>query len=287
MNSSLSDIKRRLASVRQTRQITGAMETVSVAKMRKATEKLDKNRTYSAMLNRVMLEIAASGVEVNEMFSSPKSGKKLVVVLSSDRGLCGGFDHDIFKCADGLIDDDTAIIPIGRIACDYYRSRESCDLRFASSNITEYENAREIADKLIDMYGNGIREITIVYSDLIGHATVQPKAQRLLPLDKPNKQDVEEQKTSNLDSFEPSVQEVLNTLRPLYVAGAVYGAIIANNAAEHYARRTMMSAATKSADEIISKLTVEYNRSRQAVITEQIVEISGSTEALKKNEKRS
>lgn len=287
MNSSLSDIKRRLASVRQTRQITGAMETVSVAKMRKAAEKLDKNRAYTAMLNSVMLEIAASGVEVNEMFYAPNSGKKLVVILSSDRGLCGGFDHDIFKCADGIIDDDTVIMPIGKMACDNYKSRSNSDIRFAFFNIAEYENARQIAAQLLDMYGNGIREITIVYSDLIGHATVQPKARRLLPLEKPNKQSDQEQKTSNLDGFEPSVQEVFDTLKTLYIAGAVYGASLANSASEHYARRTMMSAATKSADEIISKLTVEYNRSRQAVITEQIVEISGSTEALKKNEKRS
>ncbi|MCH5165153.1 MAG: ATP synthase F1 subunit gamma [Clostridiales bacterium] len=271
--SNLSDIKRRITSVKQTRQITGAMETVSVAKMRKAVEQAEQSRAYVNMLTDVMSAFDAVNKSVG--------GKSIVIVLSSDRGLCGAFDHDIFKLADTIIGGDTVVMAVGKSACDYYGKNNNADLRFADSYTPEYGTAENIASALMKEIDCGASEISIVYSELLSRSAYKQTVKKLIPVEKAANTS-ESQKPTQIDCFEPSADEVLKVLLPMYLSGEIYGALCENVAAENCARRAAMSSATESADEIIGRLSVEYNRERQSAVTEQIVEIIGSTEALKK-----
>lgn len=281
--SSLSDIKRRLASVKQTRQITGAMETVSVSKMRKIAEQLAKSREYMSQLELVIRDLAKSD-------SQPKSdkhnGADIVLVLSSDKGLCGSFDHDIFKFADERITDGDIVFPLGSVAVEHYKNRKNIDLRFSEAYKPDDATANAIVEYLLGIYSDGAKSVSIVFSKLIGSMPI-PTFKTLLPLDVSSDANTEIERSEKIiDCFEPSANEVRDILVPLYMAGEIYGALVNHSACEHSARRAAMSAATESADELISSLSAEYNRARQAAVTEQIVEIIGSTEALGNDEKR-
>ncbi len=277
--SNLSDIKRRITSVKQTRQITGAMETVSVAKMRKALELYDRSNSYTAELRRVMAEVAYSS-DIEEIFDVPQDGRRAIVVFSTDRGLCGGFDHDIFKTADGVCDESTVVMPVGQTAAARYASRADglLDVCCADAYSADSMSAERIANRLLDAYGNGINRIDLVFAEMQTRSAYKPTVKPLLPFVKPQ----QSEELARTLCLEPSAAEVFSALLPAYVTGSIYGALVNNIAAEHCARHAAMSAATESADEIINKLSIEYNRARQSTVTEQIVEIIGSTEALKK-----
>jgi len=278
----MSDIKRRIVSVKQTRQITGAMETISVVKMRKSLERFDKNHDYFDILYAVMANIVKhADPDAAELIAPPESGRKAVIVIASDKGLCGSFNHDIFRTADEIIDGDTVVMPIGQTAVERYGARDNADNRFgAFGGQTDYAHAKAIADAVIEMYGHGVRSVAAVYTHTASHSSWAPRVMKILPVDigeldgKAQNADV-----SAAMMFEPSASAVLEKLTPMYVGGLIYGAFIHSDAAEHSARRVAMSAAAKNADEMIGALSVEYNRARQAAVTEQITEIIGSTQA--------
>lgn len=276
--SDLSDIKRRLVTVKQTRQITGAMETVSASRLRKATLRYEKSREFVRLIKEVMRNAVVGNDDFSEAFAAPKSGADVMLVLSSDRGLCGGFNNDIFKAAVNAVDDDTVVMPIGRAAVDFFAKRKNTDVRFAGCSSIELAAAQYIASELLEMYGNGIKSISIAYAEF-RKQIYSPAVKRLLPIT-----DDIDPSGNNFVGFElePSAEQVINALVPLYLSGMLYGAITENYAAEQGARRAAMSAATESADKIINELTLGYNRARQSIITEQIVEIVGSTSALDK-----
>lgn len=267
--SNLSDIKRRLTSVKQTRQITGAMETVSVAKMRKAVERCENCRAYRDAVSDIMYAVSDCVADV-----APSSGMDALIVLSSDKGLCGAFDHDLFKLVDKQTDGNTTLFPVGQAGIDYYKTKPNVDLRFGQRYVATYKNANDIATELLTQYGNGIRTISIAYSKFSGGRT-ETVVEQLLPLKKNN-----EQKRTIPGVFEPSADSVYFALLPLYFADLIYCAILSNVAAEHGARRAAMSSATDSADMLIAKLIMDYNRVRQSSVTEQITEIIGSTSAM-------
>ncbi|MDE5592999.1 MAG: F0F1 ATP synthase subunit gamma [Clostridiales bacterium] len=268
--SNLSDVKRRLSTVKQTRQITRAMQTVSVAKMRKAEEINNRSAAYLALITDIMRNVNAHDCG----FAVPTDGKDVLLVLSSDRGLCGGFDNGIFSIAQKVIDDNTLVMPIGQTAVNYFKDAKSVDGRFGQIATTGNGGAKEISDYLIERCGNGVKSISVAYS-VVDKSLVCPKVERLLPIED----------TASGDStaeilFEPSPRQVLDALLPLYLSGKIYGAITANFVAEQSARHQAMTAATESADALILQLSGEYNRERQAAVTGQIVEIVGATAAL-------
>lgn len=281
--NSLSDIKRRLASVNQTRQITGAMETISVAKMRKSLERFEENKEYFDVLFGVASNIVAhADADVKELLKAPTDGKDLVIVVSSDKGLCGAFNHDIFRAADGIINDKTTVMPIGQTALERYSRGYDTDSRFSGEAYApDYGQAKRIADAVLDMYGNGIRSVRLVYTRLASRSVWTPKVMDILPV---TAESVESSTASGTTAtcaeFEPSGAEVLKRLIPMYVSGLIYGAFVHSTAAEHSARRAAMSASTKNADEMIESLSLSANRARQGAVTEQITEIIGSTQAL-------
>lgn len=277
----LNDIKRRLESVKQTRQITGAMETVSIAKMRKASELCERNRAYFDILCGVMKETVSRGDEsVREFLAPPACGKPLVVVITSDKGLCGSFNHDVFKLADEVVKDGTTVLAIGQTALDRYK--KYCDVvdSFVDcSNGFDYAKAREIADCVLERYGSDISSVTFVYSHMQNQALWAARTLNVLPFDIEGVVGASSDNVRGME-FEPSPMTVLERLLPLYVGGTVYGALVHSSAAEHCARRAAMSAATENADALIAELGIEYNRARQSAVTSQITEIIGATQAL-------
>ena len=281
--SYLSDIKRRLASVKQTRQITGAMETVSVSKMRKAAELVAKSKEYTRRLEQVIYELAKTDMSLQ---NDARDGETIVVVLSSDKGLCGAFDHDIFKFADEKINDDDTVFPIGAVAAEHYKNRAKVDMRFSGCYKPDENTANAVAKQLQDIYERGAKSVSVVFARHDGGAQ-KLLFKRLLPLDVQSGTEAKSERNKcAIDCFEPSVDEVKKVLIPLYMSGEIYGALIHHSACEHSARRAAMSSATESADEITASLSAEYNRARQAMVTQQIAEIIGSTEALGNDEKR-
>lgn len=266
----LSDIKRRLSTVKQTRQITRAMQTVSVAKMRKAEEINSRSAAYLTLITDIMRGVRACDCG----FATPTDGKDVLLVLSSDRGLCGGFDNGNFSVAEKAISDNTLVMPIGQTAVNYFKGAKYVDLRFGQLSASGDDGAKEISDYLIKQYGNGIKTISVAYS-VIDKNLVCPKVERLLPIE-----DIASGGSGAEILFEPSPQQVLEALVPLYLSGKIYGAITANFAAEQSARHQAMTSATESADALILQLSAEYNRERQAAVTGQIVEIAGATAAL-------
>lgn len=273
--SNLSDIKRRLTTVKQTRQITGAMQTVSVAKMRKADEVCQNAEAYLSLITDIMRKAMPLYDQDDYGFVVPKDGKDVLLVLSSERGLCGGFDNAIFAEAAKETNENTLIMPVCQSAVNYYKKANNADFRFGELGVSHFSLAKSISEYLLKQYGNGVKSISVAYST-VNKQVVCPKVERILPLEK-----VVENNDGGAETvFEPSPQQVLSALVPLYLSGKLYGAIKNNFAAEQFARHQAMTSATESADELIVTLTSEYNRERQTAVTGQIVEIVGATSAL-------
>ena len=266
--SNLSDIKRRITTVKQTRQITGAMQTISVAKMHKSAETAQRAQAYLTMIAETM----KSAISADSGFVVPTDGKEVMLAIFSDKGLCGGFNNDIFATIKKAVDDNTLILPIGQASLNYFKKVKNVDYRFLRFYLSGMNGAKEISDYLLNGFGNGIKSISVVYSQFNKQAG--PVVEKLLPLE------IAENGADGDIVFEPSPQSVMDALVPLYLSSKIYGAICSNIAAEHGARHSAMSTATESADELILQLTSQYNRERQTAVTGQIVEIAGATAAL-------
>lgn len=277
----LSEIKRRLASVKQTRQITGAMETISVAKMRKSLDMYESSREYFDALNDIYKKLPLCLDEENAgFFGEKKTGKPLLIVISADRGLCGSFNNDVFRLADGLAGENTLIMPIGKVACEHFASSEVLQPQDGLGKRSDiYAIARQATDFILNRYNKDISTLDLIYTQLITRATYAPKTVRLLPFEVDADTDEEQDVVGD---FYPSPKAVLEKLVPLYLSGRIYSAIVNSRAAEDLARHTAMSAATRNADEMIDTLSAEYNRVRQSIVTRQITEMVGSTQALGK-----
>lgn len=275
--NNIADIKRRIASVRQTRQITGAMETISVSKMRKSAEACEKSRAYIDGLSSVLDSILESPDDaLAEFIAPPVHGTDAVIVISSEKGLCGAFNHDLIKAADNSVGENSLVIPIGQTAESHFSERENVDRSFVSLLSSRgMAKVGALTDKLLELYGNEIKSVILVYSRLVNKAMSTVVTKRLLPLEKSEKEKDGNQKLE----FDPSPNAVLEGLLPLYISATIYGAIQDSAAAEHSARRAAMSSSTKNADAMIDVLTLEYSRARQTAVTAQITEIIGSRQA--------
>lgn len=269
--SNLSDIKRRLASIKQTRQITGAMQTVSIVKMRKATELYESSRAYINMLKEITESLPGCDGADSALFSPPNSGAPLYFVITSDKGLCGGFDNEIFKTASAALPENAVVMPIGRAGAEKFKNFPNVDTRFVGAYSVDRATSDAIRDYVLDGYGSAFDSVYVVYSRFTGKSGA-PTVTRLLPI---------EQGGAHKPLYtDKPVEQVYGRLLPLYLSGMLYGALLNNHTSEQYARHAAMSAATDSADSAIAALSVEYNRARQNTVTSQITEIIGATSAL-------
>ncbi|WP_163848791.1 F0F1 ATP synthase subunit gamma [Pseudooceanicola aestuarii] len=291
---SLKDLKNRIESVKSTRKITKAMQMVAAAKLRRAQEAAENARPYAARFNAVMAQLAAS---VGGADSAPRlltgTGKDdvhLLVVMTAERGLCGGFNANIAKLAkqhaDRLTRDGKTvkIITVGKKGRDNMR-RGYGDMFIEHVDLTEvktlgYGDAQGIAKGILARFDAGEFDVaTIFFAEFQNVVTQIPTAQQIIPAQF-DVEDGADEGAATLYDYEPDEEAILADLLPRAVATQIFAALLENGASEQGARMSAMDNATRNAGEMIDKLTIEFNRSRQAVITNELIEIISGAEAL-------
>lgn len=295
----MRDIKRRIKSVNSTRQITKAMELVSSAKIVRAREKMDTYRPYFTSVSQVVGEVLSGGEIKSDYVEGAREIKKtLYIVVSGDRGLCGGYNSNVYKAFNAILDGketdtDSVIIPIGSKSVEYFTKRDY-EIREAYPGIAEtisYDAAKKIADDVLEMYDKKeIDEVYLVYTQFISMISQQSCVTRLLPMaPAETAKNVEALAEGGEDAkaaltevkvFEPNQEEFFDLFVPQYVESMIYGGIVEGFASEQAARRTAMENASDNAKEMIDQLTLFYNRARQAAITQEITEIVSGADAL-------
>ncbi len=287
---SLKDLKNRIESVKNTRKITKAMQMVAAAKLRRAQEAAEAGRPYAERMSAVLggLAAAAGGSDsAPKLLSGTGSDQvHLLVVLTAERGLCGGFNSSIAKLARQHAETLQAkgktvkILTVGKKGRDQLK-REFGDLMIDHVDLTEvkrvgYTNAAEIAGGILKRFDGGEFDVaTIFYNRFESVISQVPTAQQIVPASFE-----ETAEASTLYDYEPSEEAILADLLPRGVATQIFTALLENGASEQGARMSAMDNATRNAGEMIDRLTIEYNRSRQAVITSELIEIISGAEAL-------
>ena len=290
--ASLDDLKKRIMSVKSTQKITKAMKMVAAAKLKRAQESAEKGRPYSEKMNNIILNLSL-GVADKE--SAPKllsgSGKNqihLCVVMTSDRGLCGGFNANIIKKAKNYFSDVTKegkeikIITVGSKGNDQlkrlYGDKIIENISFKESKNANFFDAEKVGKIIIEKFDKEEFDIcTIFFNQFKNVITQIPQAQQIIPLNAVN----ENQENLNESyEFEPDEDEILNNLLPKNISTQIFKAMLENSASEQGARMSAMDNATRNAGEMVDKLTIEYNRSRQAAITKELIEIISGAESL-------
>lgn len=288
---SLKDLKTRIESVKSTRKITKAMQMVAAAKLRRAQEAAEQARPYAERFNAVMASLAASvgdSETAPRLLSGTGSDKvHLLIVMTAERGLCGGFNANIAKLArihsDKLRAEgkEVKILTVGKKGRDALR-RTHGDLFVGHVDLSEvkrlgYGDAQRIAEDVLGRFDTGEFDVaTIFYSVFENVVSQVPTAKQIIPA----AFEAEEAEVDALYDYEPSEEAILSDLLPRGVATQIFTALLENGASEMGARMTAMDNATRNAGEMIDKLTIEFNRTRQAVITNELIEIISGAEAL-------
>jgi F-type H+-transporting ATPase subunit gamma len=291
---SLKEVKSRITSVTSTQQITKAMKMVAAAKLRKSQDRITQLRPFAQKLNAIIqnLSAAQADADTDNWYSAVREPRKvLIVAVSSDRGLCGSFNSNIFKGVQRLIEEkysaqyksgNVTVLPIGKKAADFFTKR-------SSSTVTDYAllfsqlnfgNVSAAGDYIIDAFRNGAYDkVELVYNEFKNVATQILRVQQLLPIVPPP---ADAKATSQVDYiYQPEQDQILTGLIPKSIKIQLFKALLDSNASENGARMTAMDKATENAGELLKELKLTYNRTRQAAITKEILEIVGGAEALK------
>ncbi len=280
---SMKDIKLRIRSMESTRQITKAMEMVASSKLRRAQERAQRSRPYFEVLYQAVTDIG----ENNRDFTSPyvrRSGGNRVceIVIAGDRGLAGGYNHNILKLAEeDLRGREAVILPIGKKAVEHFKAHgytlltEACNEAAVMSNSRCFTVAREVCRRFL---AGEFDEVHLAYTNFASILVQTPCVLPLLPLPAPEPAQ-EPHGPDLMTLYEPSAEAVFHAIIPEYLGGLLYGALCESVASELGARRTAMDAATKNAEDMIDDLSLKYNRARQGAITQEITEIVAGADA--------
>ena len=285
----LKDLKNRIASVKSTRKITKAMQMVAAAKLRRAQDAAEQARPYTERFLAVLAQLAQGVGDTGPrlLVGTGSEDVHLLVVMTSERGLAGGFNANIVKLARARIRElqgagkTVKIVTVGKKGRDQLR-RDFRDLFVHHVDMTEvkrpgYEDAARIAKDILGRFDAGEFDVcTLFYSEFENVVTQKPTAQQIIPA----KFEAPEGEGSTLYDYEPSEEAILADLLPRGVATQVFAALLENAAGEQGARMSAMDNATRNAGDMIERLTVEYNRTRQAAITTELIEIIAGAEAL-------
>ena len=290
---SLDDLRKRITSVKSTQKITKAMKMVAAAKLRKAQENAEKGRPYSEKMNNIILNLSAG---VSDPQSAPKllvgTGKEdvhLCVVLTSDRGLCGGFNSNIIKKAKNYFEKiqkegkSFKIITVGSKGYDQLKRQYGNsiieNISFKESKNINYFDAAKVGNLIIEKFQNEEFDFCTIFFNKFKNVISQiPQAQQIIPLENENKD--KDEKLESKYEFEPDEDEILSNLLPKNISTQIFKAMLENSASEQGSRMTAMDNATRNAGDLVDKLTIQYNRSRQAAITKELIEIISGAESL-------
>ncbi|MEA3348021.1 MAG: ATP synthase F1 subunit gamma [Pseudomonadota bacterium] len=284
--ANLKDIRKRISSVKSTQQITKAMKMVAASKLKKAQESVVQARPYAAKMSDVLASLAVRVEPGKHPLLQRRDEKKVeLLVITSDRGLCGGFNTNVTKAADLFLKEkkesceEVALSVIGRKARDYYRRR---DWKFKNEELnpgsTSFSQAESIIRPVIDRYVEGeIDAVYVAYTEFKSAMTQNIVVKRLLPLE-PKALAEDEIPVEYI--YEPSEDALLADIIPRYIYTQMFSMLLESIASEHGSRMTAMDSATNNATEMTAKLTLLYNRARQAAITTELMEIVSGAEAL-------
>ena len=290
--ANLDDLKKRIASVKSTQKITRAMKMVAAAKLRRAQENAEKGRPYSNKMNNIILNLSRG---ISDKENAPKllvgSGENkihLCVVLTSDRGLCGGFNTNIIKKTKAYFQKilnegkSLKIITVGLKGYDQlkrtYKENIIEKISFKDSKTINYLDAEKVGKMIIKNFKKREFDIcTIFYNQFKNVITQIPQEQQIIPL---KNSEQEESLSEDSYEFEPEEDEILSNLLPKNISTQIFKAMLENSASEQGSRMSAMDNATRNAGDMVEKLTIEYNRSRQASITKELIEIISGAESL-------
>lgn len=289
-----SGIKHRIKSVSDTQKITGAMETISVAKMRKALHRYENNKTYFETIRRTINEIVLCTKQAEHKVFLPSAEQRAAfVVVASDKGFAGGFNHNILAMALRQIErfPTPHIFAVGQVAAEFFSAKKMIlDETFADASFDPaISQAAEMSERLYAMFEKDEIDCAyIVYTAFDAHSKMQPEVLRLLPFDRSDvmrELTYEESDAVRELTFEPSAEAVLEVLIPQYLTGLIYGALVQSSACEHSQRRSAMRSATQNASDILEALHIEYNRARQESVTGELIEIVTTAGGVKEDDR--
>ncbi len=284
MAGSMKALKSRMKSIESTRQITRAMELVASSRLRRARERRDNARPHFEVLYDTLQDIAAVNTEFRSRYLARREIKKTCyVVIVGDRGLAGGYNHNVFK----LMEEDAqgkeyCVLPVGRKSIEHYGHGKAEIFSDAFPTVADLSvsDCFEMARLICDAYLEGrFDEIKMVYTEFKSILTQEATLMEVLPFHREKTEERRQSARKHIILYEPSSEEVFDAIIPEYIAGILYGGICESVASELAARRTAMNAATKNAGEMLDKLNLSYNQLRQAAITQEITEIIAGSEA--------
>lgn len=286
--ASMRDIKRRKASIQSTGQITKAMKLVSTVKLQRSRNKAESSKPYfNLMYDTIAGMLKKSGNMDHKYLRSGDSRKKAVIVITSNRGLAGGYNNNIVKLVSGdpaLAVEDVKLYVIGRKGRDGLARRGYEVAKDYSEVINEplYQDAADLTKELLEAFGrNEIGEIYLAYTSFKNTVVHIPRLVKLLPFTMEEQAgESGETKAQALMNYEPNPEEVLDRIIPNYMSSLIYGALLEAVASENGARMTAMDSATNNAEEMIGKLELQYNRARQGSITQELTEIIAGANAI-------
>lgn len=284
--ANLKEIKKRIGSLKNTSQITKAMKMVSAAKLRRAQESIVAGRPYAEKMQEVLKNLSSGADTSSSPLLEVRPANKVGIILfTSDRGLCGGFNANLIKNVEKLVAEkhagkDVLYSFYGKKGLEYFRRRGITEQASYTTAVPGqgYSIALELSDKVIEAYLNGdIDEVYLVFGKFQSAMTQIPTVERLLPI----KADETSDSLETPDFlFEPSAVDILDGLIPKYVASQLFKAILETSASEHGARMTAMDSASNNAKDMIGRLTIQYNRARQAAITTELMDIINGAQSV-------
>jgi len=290
---SLDDLKKRISSVKSTQKITRAMKMVAAAKLRRAQESAEKGRPFSEKMNNIILNLSNSIADKNSaskfLVGTGKDNVHLCVVITADKGLCGGFNSNICRKARIYFEKiikagkTLKIFTVGIKGDDQlkraYGSYIVEKINFRGLKKITYKEAEQVGSKIIKMFNDSQFDVcTIFYSQFKNIMTQIPQEEQIIPVK--NKKNEDNKSLENFYEFEPEEKEILEDLLPRNISTQIFKAFLENGASEQGSRMTAMDSATRNAGELVDKLTITYNRSRQAAITKELIEIISGAESL-------
>lgn len=291
--ASLRDIKKRITSVQSTRQVTRTMEMVSTAKIRKAQENIERARPYAIAIGEMLGNVTKAATSVSHPLLNKRDDvkKTAIIAIASDRGQAGGFNSSVIHLTEQTIAErrdagvEIDLIAVGKKLKGYfsYRGIHPNLLLEGYTGAPRFSDAKEIAERVTRMYiAEEIDEVVIIYNRFVNVAVQRIESMQLLPIEQKHIEEAKAEASKREADyiFEPSAEQVLQTLLPAYVEALIFRALMESAASEHGARRTAMKSATDNATEMIGTLSRSYNRARQAAITTEISEIIGGAAAL-------
>ncbi len=286
------EIRHHIAAVEQTRKITGAMEMVSSTRMKRVMSHIEQNRRYFESVQRSMKEILLTARDVSHQYLGevPENGHCTFVVISGDKGLCGSYNHNVLEFAYRQIKAHPrhSIMTIGNTAEAYFRDRGMPpDVTFLGiAQDPSLSRARGLVRDIMDIFDTEhTDEVRVVYTSFYGETKNKPVVRRLLPILLDDYGDIADTETLSEIIYHPSPQVVFDLLVPQYILGILFGVMVQAYASEHYARMNAMHSATSNAQEMLKSLRTQYNMARQSAITNEIAEITGAAEILRKGDR--